>query len=328
MKTRRIALVVVLAAAVAAAVWYYLHRAPDHNLVLSGSIEERSAEIGSLVGGRVAKVLVDEGDTVKAGQPIVTFEPDLLDPQIAQQKAQIAEEDATLEKSLHGPRSEELIRAEVAWKAAMTDRRRNEALWKSGVVAKQLFDDAAAKESDLHQALLEAQRGNRQEDIAAARADLDRERQHLAYLERQRTELVVTAPAAGVIESMDLRPGDLAAPNQAVATLLEPDQIWVRVFVPETQMGLVHIGKPVAITVDTFPHRSFRGRVVEIRSQGEYTPRNLQTLDQRADEVFGVKVQIEPAPELKAGMAAIVDLETGGGGGATRTAARAKDGGR
>lgn len=317
MKTRRIAIVVLLlAAAAAGGYWYYARRGQARGLVLSGSIEERSVEVGSLVGGRVARVHVDEGATVKAGQPLVTLEPDLLDLQITQQQAQIAAMEAALQKAVKGPRGEERERARVAWQAAETDRRRFESLWKTGVVAKQQYDEAAAKAADLRQALLEAQRGTVQEDIAAARADLERERQKLAYLERQRQEMVVTAPAPGIVESMDLRPGDLVAANQAVATLLESDQIWVRVFVPETQMGLVHIGEDAAITVDTFPHRTFHGRVVEIRSQGEYTPRNLQTLEQRSDEVFGVKVQIDPTPELKAGMAAIVHLETAPAAGA------------
>jgi HlyD family secretion protein len=314
MKTRRIAIVVLLlAAAAAGAVWYLAQRnAARDRLVLSGSIEERSVEVGSLVGGRIARVHVDEGARVRAGQPLVTFEPDLLDLQITQQKAQIASLAANLEKAVHGPRSEEKTRARVAWQAAEVDRRRFESLWRSGVVAKQQYDAAAVKEADLHQALLEAERGTVKEDIAAAQADLERERQKLAYLERQRQEVVVTAPADGLIESLSLRPGDLVAANQAVATLLEPDQIWVRVFVPETQMGLVRVGQDAAVTVDTFPHRAFHGRVVEIRSQGEYTPRNLQTLEQRSDQVFGVKVQIDPSPELKAGMAAIVQLGTAG----------------
>ncbi len=311
MKTRRIAIVVLLLAAAAAGTyWYFARREQGRGLVLSGSIEERSVQVGSLVGGRVARVLVDEGAAVKAGQTLVTLEPDLLDLQITQQKAQVDAMAAALDKAVHGPRGEEKERAQVAWRAAETDRRRFEALWKTGVVAKQQYDEAAAKEADLRQALLEARRGTVQEDIAAARADLERERQKLAYLDRQRQEMVVSAPSDGIIESMDLRPGDLVAANQAVATLLESSQIWVRVFVPETQMGLVHIGEDAAITVDTFPHRSFHGRVVEVRSQGEYTPRNLQTLDQRSDEVFGVKVEIDPTPELKAGMAAIVHLDT------------------
>jgi len=313
MKSKRIAIAVLLVAAAAAgAIWYHTHRDEGGKLVLSGSIEERSVEVGSLVGGRVARVHVDEGAKVRAGQPIVTFEPDLVDLQITQQRAQVAGMEAALAKAVRGPRSEELARARIDSQTSETDRARLENLWKTGVIPRQQYDAALAKAASALETYREAERGNRPEDIAAARADLDRERQHLAYLERQRQELVVTAPADGVVESMDLRPGDLLAANQSVATLLEPDQIWVRVFVPETQMGLVRIGQEAAITVDTFPRRAFHGRVVEIRSQGEYTPRNLQTLDQRSDQVFGVKVRIDPAPELKAGMAAIVHLQPGG----------------
>jgi HlyD family secretion protein len=315
MKSKRIAVAVLItitaAAAAAGAIWY-THRDEGGKLVLSGSIEERSVEVGSLVGGRVARVHVDEGARVRAGQPIVTFEPDLVDLQITQQRAQVAGMEAALAKAVRGPRSEELARARIDYQTSETDRARLDNLWKTGVIPRQQYDAAVAKAATALETFREAERGNRPEDIAAARADLDRERQHLAYLERQRRELVVTAPADGVVESMDLRPGDLLAANQSVATLLEPDQIWVRVFVPETQMGLVRIGQEAAITVDTFPRRAFHGRVVEIRSQGEYTPRNLQTLDQRSDQVFGVKVRIDPAPELKAGMAAIVHLQPGG----------------
>jgi HlyD family secretion protein len=79
--------------------------------------------------------------------------------------------------------------------------------------------------------------------------------------------------------------------------------------VPETKLGLVRVGPKAHLTVDTFPGREFPGKVVEIRQKGEFTPRNVQTLDQRADQVFGVKVAIDPNPALKPGMAAIVRLE-------------------
>jgi multidrug resistance efflux pump len=129
-------------------------------------------------------------------------------------------------------------------------------------------------------------------------------------MQRQRKELQVTSPADGIVETIDLRPGDLVPANQTVATLLEPDQIWVRVYVPEPKLGLVRLGQEAAIHVDSSPKTAFRGKVVEIRTQAEYTPRNVQTIDQRADQVFGVKVEIEPHPELKPGMAALVTLAT------------------
>src|SRR5262249_36824293 len=131
----------------------------------------------------------------------------------------------------------------------------------------------------------------------------------LAYLQRQKREGIVGAPAEGVIESMNLRPGDLVGANQPVARLLEPSQLWVRVYVPEPQLGRVRVGQTAALKVEPFPRRAFPGRVVEIRTQAEYTPRNVQTLDQRMDQVFGVKVSVDPTPELKPGMAATVTLK-------------------
>jgi HlyD family secretion protein len=105
-----------------------------------------------------------------------------------------------------------------------------------------------------------------------------------------------------------LRPGDIVGPNQTVAEILEPDQLWVRIYVPETLLGHVRVNQAARIRVDTFPDRWFAGRVAAVSSQGEYTPRNVQTRGQRAEQVFGVKVVVDPSPQLKPGMSAEVDL--------------------
>jgi len=221
----------------------------------------------------------------------------------------VAEMRANLLKALRGPRVEEIERARAEAQNAERERVRQKALLDQGIVGQQQYDAAATQAKTAAETLRQLERGNRPEDIAAAKAALEREERQLAYLERQRAEAVVAAPAAGVIESLNLRPGDLVAANQPVAKMLEPSQLWVRVYVPEPLLGRVRIGQRAALTVDTFPKRSFSSRVVEIRTQAEYTPRNVQTLDQRMDQVFGVKVAIDPAPELKPGMAAMVRLQ-------------------
>jgi multidrug resistance efflux pump len=278
-------------------------------LILSGTIEARDVQVGSLVGGRIMAVHVDEGASVVAGQRLVTFEPDLLDIQIQEQRAQIDQARARLALQLAGPRAEEKARVRVDWQNAEAERQRLEALLKKGVVAQEEYDRADATARMKVEVLQENEHGNRREDIDAARATLAQQESHLAYLLRQRKETVVTAPADGVIQSFSLRPGDLVAANQAVLNLLETNQLWVRVYVPETQMGLVRVGQDVSLAVDTFPRRGFPGKIVEIREKGEYTPRNIQTLDQRTDLVFGVKVAITPTPELKPGMSALVTLK-------------------
>jgi multidrug resistance efflux pump len=305
---RKWLLVLVVVALLAGGAIWALTRAKAKPLLLSGSIEARDVEIGSLLGGRVAKVLVDEGSQVAADQPVVEFETDLIDLQIQQQESRIAQSLANLTKTVRGPRAEEIARARATAENAERERKRLESLHAKGIVGQEAYDTAATQAKTAAEMLHELERGSRPEDIAAAHAAVAAEERQLGYLKRQRQESIVRAPAAGVIESMDLRPGDLVAPNQPVAKILEPSQLWVRVYVPEPQLGRVRVGQRAALTVDTFPKREFPGRVVEIRTQSEYTPRNVQTLGQRMDQVFGVKVAIDRAPELRPGMAAIVRI--------------------
>jgi multidrug resistance efflux pump len=305
---RKIVIPVVLILVAAASVWAFKLRKRDESLRLSGSIEARDVQVGSLVGGRVTAVHVDEGASVTPGQPLVTLEPDLLDLQIGEQESRIAQARARLALAVEGPRQEQVARARVDYENGEKERRRLEALMKEGIVPRQTYDDAAAEARTKLEALRELERGSRPQEIEGARAAVSEAERHLDYLRRQRQETVVKAPVAGLIQSFDLRPGDLVAPNAPVATLLEPDQLWVRVFVPETRLGLVRVGQIADLTVDTFPHRTFSGKVVEISPRAQYTPRNVQTLDQRSEQVFGVKVDVETTPELKPGMAAIVRL--------------------
>jgi multidrug resistance efflux pump len=305
---RRLWVLLALAAAGGVAFWALGPRNREEPLVLSGSIEARDVEVGSLVGGRVIAVHVEEGASVRRGDPLVTFETDLGALQIKEQRARVEETRAALARVTAGPRTEETARARAEAENAERERRRLKALFDEGVIGRQQYDDAATRARVAQETLRELQRGSRAEDLAAARAALEREEQRLAFLLRQSEEAVVRAPADGVVESLDLRPGDLVAANAPVARLLEPSQLWVRVWVPEPSLGHVRVGQRAAVTVDTFPGREFPGRVVEIRQQGEYTPRNVQTRKQRMDLVFGTKVSIDRAPELKPGMAAEVRL--------------------
>jgi HlyD family secretion protein len=264
--------------------------------------------VGSLVGGRVSRVHVDEGTHVVANQVLVTLEPETLDRQIAEQQAAIAASRAQLEKTVHGPREEEIRKAAAITENDARESRRMKKLFDYGIVARELYESAAtkAKTSALDLQLL--REGSRSEDIAVARAQLAQQESRVATLQKQRAETVVYASAAGTVQSFALRPGDLVAPDQSVAEILESDQLWVRVYVPETLLGHVSAGMPVKVRVDTFENEAFAGRISNVATQGEYTPRNVQTRAQRAEQVFGVKVLVDPNPKLKAGMAAEVDL--------------------
>jgi HlyD family secretion protein len=277
--------------------------------VYSGTIEARDAAVGSLMGGRVSQVLVEEGDSVRAGDVLVRFDRYLLDPQIKEQQSRVVQMRANLERVMTGPRREQVERARIQWEQAERERLRQEKLLEQSVTSQAAYDRALADAQSLQQQYEELRRGSRSEDERQARAQLEGEEDRLAILQRQLQETEVRAPASGIILTLDLRPGDLIPANQPVASLLETDELWVRVFVPETELGRVRVGQPVGVRIDTFPDRAFPARVSSVSERAEYTPRNVQTAKQRADQVFAVRLRIEPAPELKAGMTALVRFE-------------------
>lgn len=308
MKRRLMVPVAVVALSAIAGTLWAIGRDGHGTLDLSGTIEAQDVEVGSQIGGRVAAVHVAEGDVVRAGAPIVTLETNLLDPQIEEQRAKVEEAKSRLALLVDGSRSEDRAQARLEYENAERERVRYERLLAGGVIAQQQLDDAATRAALLREKLRIHENGSRAEDVAAARAAVARETGRLAYLEQQKNEAIVTAPAAGVVQTMDLRPGDLVAAGAPVARMIQPQEEWVRGYVPEVDLGWVHVGQRATVRVDTWPKRTFSGTVTEIRTRAEYTPRNVQTLSQREEQVFGVKVVLDPAPELKPGMAAIVTV--------------------
>jgi HlyD family secretion protein len=166
---------------------------------------------------------------------------------------------------------------------------------------------ARAAEARASERLVKA--GSRVEDIKAAHGQVDSAQGKLDAINTLVDELVVRAPGDCRVESLDLRPGDILAPNAAAATLLEDDQLYVRIYVPETHIGHIAVGQKVPITVDSFPGKKFSGVVEHINAVGEYSPRNLQTADERADQVFATRIGLRDGrDELRAGMAAFTKV--------------------
>jgi multidrug resistance efflux pump len=166
---------------------------------------------------------------------------------------------------------------------------------------------ARAEEARASQKLIQA--GSRVEDIKAAQGQVESAKGRLDQINTMIDELVVKAPRDARVESLDLRPGDIVMPNATTATLLEDDQLYVRIYVPETHIGHIKVGQEVPITVDSFPGKKFKGVVEHINHVGEFSPRNLQTADERADQVFATRIGIrEGQDQLRAGMAAFTSV--------------------
>jgi multidrug resistance efflux pump len=373
-KQSKLVVLAVLAYASTLAAYRFVSK-PETALRISGTIEARNIRVGSKTGGRIERVLVNEGDRVQAGQILFTFDRAELNAALAQGAARVARARASLDRLRNGYRSEEIAEAravaeqasaalkeatsgyraeEVAQSVAERYRARVEEanakatyeryddLLRDEAISRQQRDDAKARwdqaramldkasqhvvqlqggyrretidaaASRLRQAEAAVQRlesGYRSEEIAGARAELAQAEAEQTEIEARLREMEIKAPADAIVEVLDARPGDLIAPNTPAATLLERGQLYVRVYVPETKLGLVRAGQTAEVSVDTFPGQTFPAQVEQVNQKAEFLPRNVQTHDTRALQVFGLKLRIEDgASVLRAGMAADVQL--------------------
>src|SRR5206468_10545176 len=143
--------------------------------------------------------------------------------------------------------------------------------------------------------------------VEAARMRVVQAQAQLADIDAQLAEMQVIAPSDSILEVLSVKVGDVLPANREVATLILPQHLWVRVYVPESWLGLIKLGEHVRVRVDSFPHTDFEGVVEQINRQAEFTPRNVQTVADRIKQVFGVKVRLPSDDDrLRAGMAADV----------------------
>jgi multidrug resistance efflux pump len=134
---------------------------------------------------------------------------------------------------------------------------------------------------------------------------VEQTRAQLADMDAQINEMKIVAPADSIVEILSVKVGDVLPANREVATLILPDRLWVRVYVPELWLGLIKLNETVRVRVDSHPGRDFSGVVEQVNRKAEFTPRNVQTVEDRIKQVFGVKVRLDnKEDQLRAGMSA------------------------
>lgn len=272
--------------------------------------------------------------------------------EIAQARSQYLAAQAQASLMHAGARPEEIAQAQASLRQAQANLQNDEAnyhrfqqLYQRHVVSKQEFDNVRTtyegsqqQVSSAQQHLLELQRGNRPQEIATAaqqaaaqkaqlnlllagtrpeqiaqqEAQIQNIRAQIQELMETAAETVIRASCPCQIDSLDWRPGQLVSPNQTVATLYNLNDLWVRVYIPEERFGQMRVGDTVQARVDAFPHRTFKGTVVQLASRAEFTPRNIQTEEGRRAQAFGVKISLDNREHLlRPGMPIDVTFKVG-----------------
>jgi HlyD family secretion protein len=301
----------------------------DGVIVASGSVEATEAQLGFQVPGRIDTIAVAEGDRVTAGQVLARLDVTELQARRAQAAAQLDAVRALLAELLTGSRTEEVAQSRTAF-AATTDRlndaqrdlARTRQLLEGGAVSQEAldkaqtaFDLARAQRDQAQQARQLVETGPRPERIAAQRAQVAQAEAAVRQIDATLANAVVRAPFAGVVTVKDREPGEVVGAGTPVLTVMNLAERWVRIYVREDRIGAVRLGQTASVTADTYPGKRYTGEVSYISSAAEFTPRTVQTAEERVKLVYAVKVRItgDAAVDLKPGVPADVILEAGTG---------------
>jgi len=285
----------------------------------SGTIEAVQVKVSAEVGGRIERLLIDEGTLVDRGDTLAEIDHSALDIRLRGAQAGVDAAEARLQLLLNGARSEDieqaesaLIQAQANLKLAQEDLKRTRQLFDTGSATRKQIDDletrytiAESQYNSAQQALMKIQQFARPEEIRAGKAKLEGAKSTRDLLLKNISDCWITAPVSGFITTKSCEAGEKIRPGMTAAVITNLEKVDLTIYVTETELGWVNLGQTVEVSIDSHPDTAFVGEVVYISPQAEFTPKNIQTREERVKLVFGIKVQIDnPGHILKPGMPA------------------------
>lgn len=327
---RRVFIIVLSLALVAGAGfgvwWWQVHKrgAPANRLTLFGNVDLREVQLAFNDSDRIATMPVKEGAKVHKGELVGTLDRTRALAAVDQARGRVDAEQAVVDRMLAGSRPEQIAKARAdvaAARARFTDAdqtyHRMAKLFAKHAIAAQDFDHAKAARAEalgqlhsLEQTLKLAVLGPRQEDIDQARATLAADKAALVNAKQVLADTKLYAPADGVIRNRLLEPGDMASPQTPAYTLALTHPLWVRAYVAEADLGKLRLGMKATVTTDSYPGKTYAGRVGYISPTAEFTPKTVETTELRTSLVYEVRIYIDhPRNELRLGMPATVTID-------------------
>jgi HlyD family secretion protein len=319
---KRVAVVVLLLLVISAAIFIFL-RKPEADkkgvIAVSGNIEITDAAQSFKISGRVIERLVTEGDEVKAGQMIAKLDDADLQQERKLRAAEVESAKAELRELEAGSRPEEIRQAAASLASAKAEEERwkkefdrQQVLHQKEVISQReleavrmTYDTAQAKVQQAEEALILRKKGPRIEEVDRGRAQLERAEEALALAEIRLSYATLHSSITGLVLSKSIEAGEYVSAGTPIVTVGKMDEVWLRAYIDETDLGRVRTGQTVRVRTDSFPGKVYQGRISFISSQSEFTPKSVQTEKERVKLVYRIKIDISnPDMELKPGMPA------------------------
>lgn len=309
----------------------------ENSIEVSGTVEATQISINSEIAGKLKEVLVEEGISIKEGLVLAKIDSTIQALQVQQAESALASARESSKQTKTGSREQQIAQAKAGVEQvdallkgakessanAQDNLKRIELLEKDGGATTQQLLDAQTR-NNVAQAQVEAynaQKKSAQEQLALlkdgstteainiANAGVSQAMTNLEIAKAQLGKTIIYAPMEGILTDVNFKKGEFVSPGTALFTVLDPQDLWIKVYVSEKDLPRIKIGQKADVFVDAYPGRRFVGKVSYISSKAEFTPKNLQTAEERVNMVFAVKIRItDDNEQLKPGLPADVKI--------------------
>lgn len=322
-----ILLIVILLAALGGGWWWY-QSSRQQPLTLYGNVDIRTVNMSFRVGGRLASLTVDEGDSIRAGQTLGELDRAPYENALLQAQANVSTAQAQYDLMMAGYRSEEIAQAaaavnqaQAAYDYAQNFYQRQLGLRASSAISANDLENARSSRDQAQATLKSAQdklhqyrAGNRPQEIAQAKASLEQAQAALAQAKLDLHDTVLTAPSDGTLMTRAVEPGTMLNAGGTVLTLSLTHPVWVRAYVDEKNLGQAQPGQAVLLYTDSRPDKPYHGKIGFVSPSAEFTPKTVETPDLRTDLVYRLRIVVTDADgALRQGMPVTVSFDNGNG---------------
>ncbi|HCU0528355.1 TPA: secretion protein HlyD [Klebsiella quasipneumoniae] len=322
-----ILLIVILLAALGGGWWWY-QSSRQQPLTLYGNVDIRTVNMSFRVGGRLASLTVDEGDSIRAGQTLGELDRAPYENALLQAQANVSTAQAQYDLMMAGYRSEEIAQAaaavnqaQAAYDYAQNFYQRQLGLRASSAISANDLENARSSRDQAQATLKSAQdklrqyrAGNRPQEIAQAKASLEQAQAALAQAKLDLHDTVLTAPSDGTLMTRAVEPGTMLNAGGTVLTLSLTHPVWVRAYVDEKNLGQAQPGQAVLLYTDSRPDKPYHGKIGFVSPSAEFTPKTVETPDLRTDLVYRLRIVVTDADgALRQGMPVTVYFDNGNG---------------
>lgn len=322
-----ILLIVILLAALGGGWWWY-QSSRQQPLTLYGNVDIRTVNMSFRVGGRLASLTVDEGDSIRAGQTLGELDRAPYENALLQAQANVSTAQAQYDLMMAGYRSEEIAQAaaavnqaQAAYDYAQNFYQRQLGLRASSAISANDLENARSSRDQAQATLKSAQdklrqyrAGNRPQEIAQAKASLEQAQAALAQAKLDLHDTMLTAPSDGTLMTRAVEPGTMLNAGGTVLTLSLTHPVWVRAYVDEKNLGQAQPGQAVLLYTDSRPDKPYHGKIGFVSPSAEFTPKTVETPDLRTDLVYRLRIVVTDADgALRQGMPVTVSFDNGNG---------------